>query len=397
MTGLSTAEANKRPLTKDERRSLPVNTGNSDDRFESWVIIAAEPLLVMPLVDGVRKEFKVDAAWLAARVSDYAELTSSGYYEAAHLIEHARAGRRTGDIVKLAVWKDPRDARLKLLAEVRWVESFVTPQDYINSGALRYASPSWVSFTDEYGKQWPLALSEVSAVVAPHQKNLATSHYLGETPDNFEDKTMEEAMKALLASVESIGKRLDAIEENVKANGDAKPEAAKEPKAAEAKKAGKTAPLAEDVPADAAKKEEDKKKEAPLAEDVPAEDDNSEVAALKAQLAALMDAKKRNEFRDFAKKSLGNMSEAVCEAAYKLSEANSGAFNVFSAHVASNIGRTTAPIVTGTDYQWNLGEASTPAAGGSKLSREQCAAKIKASGGKSEDYRTLCIANGHIL
>ncbi len=157
----------------------PLPTGT--ERQHSWVVIAAEPLLVLPLREGDTEPIRldIDPDWIDARVADYADLTSSGHYEAAHLVEHSRAGTRGGDVVELSAWRDPRDARTKLLAHIRWVAG-VDAEAAVDAGALRYASPSWGSFTDELGKLWEFALAEVSAVVSPHQKHMAPSHYLSE-------------------------------------------------------------------------------------------------------------------------------------------------------------------------------------------------------------------------
>jgi len=383
-----------RPLTPEERATLPKNSGNTLGRAESWVIIASAPLLVMPLIPGEteRRRFNVDRTWLLKRVSDYRQLISSGYYEAGHISEHKKGdGKRGGDVARLDVWTDPRDSRDKLLAEIRWTGDY-NPQDDIKAGTLRYASPSWVTFTDELGTKWPMALSEVSAVVAPHQKHIAAQHYLSEQAEvQTEDLAVEEALKKIMESLAAVTARLDKME---KANTDAAEAEAKD--AEDATKADaeaadvNKAKLAEDTKANTKATEADKPKATETDKPKPT-DAETELEALRKQVAALLDAQKRNDFKAGAAKSLGKMSEDVAEAAYQLSESNGEAFGTLISHLNKQ-----PKMRMPTKFQWNLGESATPAANGS-LTREQCAAQVKETGGDTQAYYVLCKANGHVL
>ena len=363
---------------RDSLPPLPTDT----DRQHGWIVIAAEPVLHLPLREGEDEAtvLDIDGDWLDARVSDYAELTSSGNYEAAHITEHRRDGTRSGDIVQLATWTDPRDGRAKLLANVRWVLG-LDASAAVETGALRYASPSWGTFTDELGKLYEFALCEISAVVAPHQKQLSPSHYLGEaahasTPttteltmaDNLaeepgtepeEDEKAEATLADVMSALSDLGARLTALEET--------PIEGEEPEG--------------------------------LAAD---EDEDSELSEVKAQLAEVLDRVAREDFAKGARAVLGACDNDVVEAAYQLSQSNPADFTTLVSHLGA-----AAPAVAlqkhAAAYAWNLGSTEgRPKTNGKtvQLTEQQISDKFAAArkAGKpmsNSQYAAEMRANGH--
>ena len=383
----------------DFRASLPglpddIKT-EEGDRQHTWVVISAEGPCVMPLRQGEDEPVEIDVTpeWIAERVADYIALTGSGYYEAGHIVEHDRQGLRTGDVFGLSEWVDPRDKRAKLLAGIRWVAG-IDARKATAKGELRFASPCWTQFTDELGKTWPIALGEVSAVVAPHQKSLAPSHYLSQathmgepdqTPANVPATMTEDTMPDIVEepgeeAAVPLAERMDKMEANMAEIMNRLPE--------------KKEDLAEDVEGEQKrndsggdKEEDDQKKNGDKEDD--------ELSELRAELSEMKDLRKREQFRKSAH-FLGECSDDVAEAAYKLSESNPAAFDAVVNHIGkTSLSRESALSRTAETFRWNMGSAEGAPDMGAKLSRPECAAKARAEGLDNNGYKALVKANGH--
>lgn len=374
----------------DWRATLP-DLPDDGDRTHTWVVIAAEGPLVLPMREDEDEALTIDVTpeWIAERVTDYAALTESGYYEAAHLTEHRRDGIRSGDVFALRSWVDPRDERAKLLAGIRW-GAHIEPRSAIDNGALRYASPSWGSFIDERGTEWgPFALCEVSACASPHQKHLAKSHYLSQsaqrglaestahtpqldTEDTMADKLMETPPEedAAEPTIADLMEKLELMEGRISMM-----EAAKE----------EPEELME------AEDEEEKK-------ELPAE--MAELAGVKAQLSEYRDRDSRREFEAVMRPVLGDCPEAVAQAAYQLSEANADAFGMLVGHLKSvPAPKAKSPKLFGWSTQLGSSDSAPTASKGS-LSRDEILAKAQAARKAgtpltSAEYVDLVRSNGH--
>ena len=381
-------------LTPEERATLPT-LPEDGDRVHTWKVISAEGPLVLPLQEGQTEALEIDVTpeWIADRVSDYTELTKPGYYEAGHTREHNRNGlRELGDVCCLSSWVDPRDKRTKLLAGIRWPKG-MDPREAIDSGVLRYGSPSWGSYVDEAGKTWPFALLETSAVLGPHQKGMAPRHYLSESiqcgeTDNAavspETNTGEDTMPDVVVdempdeetgpTLASLGERFALMEEGMA-------------------KVMERIGLMEDC---------DKALDAEMAEDKQERNGGDEeeeqgknggkLAELEAELAEkTLELRKMKFCEDARAKVLGTAPQEVALAAFELSETNGAAYDLLVGHLGKPV-----PVnklgQAAKDFQFHLGESGgAPKVKGPSLSRKECFEK---AGADSAEYKKLLAENG---
>ncbi len=380
----------------DFRTSLPVLPDDIETaegpRQHTWVVISAEGPCVMPLRKGEKEPVEIDVTsdWIAERVSDYIALTGSGYYEAGHIIEHDRQGVRNGDVFELSGWVDPRDKRSKLLAGIRWIAG-LDARAAVEKGVLRYGSPCWTQYTDERGELWPLALGEVSATVAPHQKHLAPSHYLSEASHSGEpDETPADA-----PATQPENTMADTVEETEEVEAVPLAERMDKVEAFMAEIMDRLPPK-EDL-----SEIEDEQKRNGSGGDADSEDqekNGDELAELRAELSEMKDQRKREQFRKSAH-FLGECSDEVAESAYKLSESDPVAFAGLVNHLGkTSLSRESKLSAVAGKYNWNMGsaEGAPDMTGGQKLGRDDASRAFKASGGgDNKAYRAHMAKHGH--
>jgi hypothetical protein len=166
---------------------LPPTPAARSGRTVRWVAVTVEPGF-----DYGGKFYKVNGKWIKDQIQAY-EMLTDGEYTAPVRREHKPEGVRFGDVLSLS--SREVEGKGQLIAAVEFSDRI---NGLIESGEVKYFSPGFSSIRDERGREFPMVLTEISVVSAPHQKGMGATHVLsGENAMSFSAEQAQELLEML--------------------------------------------------------------------------------------------------------------------------------------------------------------------------------------------------------
>ena len=189
---------NKPPSIQLQGQALPAGDlpplpASRSGRQVRWIAATSEPGF-----DYKGQWFTVDDKFIMTQIEAYDLLCDEGEYTAPIRREHKPEGLRYGDILGLSQRVDPK-GKQQLIAAVEFTSRV---NSLIESGEIKYFSPGFSELRDEKGREFPLVMTELSIVSAPHQKGMGQTHVLNSENSEMTAAQILAQLKILLGEDE---------------------------------------------------------------------------------------------------------------------------------------------------------------------------------------------------